>query len=141
MFFVINSKAKRFAFVGFFIFSFFSTTFLEYWAIEKILYRPSNNWYNSVICCHKGKSSVYLRIIKIDIKRWIKTCLKWPDGIRTSCSWCNVFSFRKYFIFYRLINKIVLEWFLLKICKEHTMSRSTNLFSRRHPKNICLIKN
>ena len=32
-----------------------------------------------------------------------------------------------------LINKNVLEWFLLKICKEHTLPRSTNLFSKNHP--------
>ena len=36
------------------------------------------------------------------------------------------------FVFCRLINKSVLGWVLL-ICKKHTLTRSTNLFSRNHP--------
>ena len=33
----------------------------------------------------------------------------------------------------RLINKNVLEWFLLVTCKKHTLRWSTNLLSRNHP--------
>ena len=44
-----------------------------------------------------------------------------------------VLYFRQIFVFSRLINKNVLEWFLLKICKEHTLKRSTYRFSRNHP--------
>ena len=43
-----------------------------------------------------------------------------------------VFYFGQVFVFCRFINKNVLEWFLLIICKEHTLTRSTNLFSRNH---------
>ena len=32
-----------------------------------------------------------------------------------------------------LINRNMLEWFLLIACKEHTSLRSTNLFSKNHP--------
>ena len=42
-----------------------------------------------------------------------------------------LFCVGQFFVFYRLINKNLLERFLLKICKEHTQSRSTNL-SRNH---------
>ena len=42
-----------------------------------------------------------------------------------------LFCVGQFFVFCRLINKNVLERFLLKICKEHTQSRSTNL-SRNH---------
>ena len=40
--------------------------------------------------------------------------------------------FRQVSVFWRLISKSLLEWFLLIICKEHTLTRSTNLFSRSH---------
>ena len=43
-----------------------------------------------------------------------------------------VFYFRKVFVFTSLIIKNMLEWFLLIMCKEYTLSRSTNLFSRNH---------
>ena len=41
--------------------------------------------------------------------------------------------FEQVFAFFMLINKNVLEWFLLIICKEHILLRTTNLFSRNHP--------
>ena len=44
------------------------------------------------------------------------------------------------FVFWRLINKDVLKWFLLVICKEQTLSRLTNLLSRNHPTFCFLIK-
>ena len=47
-----------------------------------------------------------------------------------------MFYFKQFFAFCMLINKNVLEWFLLIICKEHTLPRSTNLFSRNHPKLV-----
>ena len=45
-----------------------------------------------------------------------------------------MFYFKQVFVFCMLINKSVLEWFSLIVCKEHTLYRSTNLFSRKHPK-------
>ena len=47
------------------------------------------------------------------------------------------FGAKKYFLEFffvscSLINNYVLEWFLL-ICKEHTLSRSTNPLNRDHP--------
>ena len=42
--------------------------------------------------------------------------------------------FEQVFLFWRLINKNVFEWFLLITCKEHTLNRSTARFSRNHPK-------
>ena len=44
-----------------------------------------------------------------------------------------MFYFEKVFAFCILIIKNVLEWFPLIICKEHTLPRSRNLFSRNHP--------
>ena len=41
--------------------------------------------------------------------------------------------FEQVFAFFMLINKNVLEWFLLIICKEHILLRTANLFSRNHP--------
>ena len=45
-----------------------------------------------------------------------------------------MFYFEQVFAFWMLINKNMLEWFLPIKCKEHTLLRSTNLFSRNHPK-------
>ena len=45
----------------------------------------------------------------------------------------TVFHFEQVFLFCRLINKNVLEWFLLIICKGHTLTISTNPFSKNHP--------
>ena len=45
----------------------------------------------------------------------------------------TVFHFEQVFLFCRLVNKNVLEWFLLIICKGHTPTVSTNPFSRDHP--------
>ena len=42
-----------------------------------------------------------------------------------------IFFFGQVFVFCRLINKNVLKWYLL-MCKEHTVSRHTNL-NRNHP--------
>ena len=41
------------------------------------------------------------------------------------------------FIFCDLINKNVLEWFLLIMCRERTLSGSTNLLSKNH-RILCL---
>ena len=48
--------------------------------------------------------------------------------------------FEQVFVFCRLMNKNMLEWFLLIMCIEHTLSRSTNLLSRNHPTLCFLIK-
>ena len=45
-----------------------------------------------------------------------------------------MFYFEQVSVFCMLINKNVLEWFLLMVCKEHTLLRSTKLISRNHPK-------
>ena len=45
----------------------------------------------------------------------------------------TVFHFEQVFLFCRLTNKNVLEWFLIIICKLHTLTISTNPFSRTHP--------
>ena len=41
------------------------------------------------------------------------------------------------FVFCRVINKNVLEWFLLITCKEHALSRSTYILSRNDPALSC----
>ena len=46
----------------------------------------------------------------------------------------TMFYFEQVFIFCMLIEKNVLEWFLLIACKEHILLRSANLISRNHPK-------
>ena len=54
------------------------------------------------------------------------------------------FCFRLVFVFCMLINKSVLKWILLIIRREHTLTRSTNFFSRNHPLlcfSRCLILN
>ena len=53
---------------------------------------------------------------------------------------CCIFHFGIVFVFCRLINKNVLEWFLLIMYKEHTLIRSTNLFSRNHPLSCFLLR-
>ena len=42
-----------------------------------------------------------------------------------------VFYFGQVFVFCMLINKDALEWFLLIMCREHTLDRYTKLFSRK----------
>ena len=54
-------------------------------------------------------------------------------AISEEISLAAIFYFGQVFIFCRLINKNVLECFLLIMCKEHTLTRSTNLLSRNHP--------
>ena len=44
-----------------------------------------------------------------------------------------MFYFGQAFVFWRLINKNTLEWFLLIMPKNHTLTRSATLFSRNHP--------
>ena len=51
-----------------------------------------------------------------------------------------VFYFGQVFVFFRLINKKMLEWFLLILCKEHTLTRSTNLVSTKPCDIMFLIK-
>ena len=51
-----------------------------------------------------------------------------------------MFYFEQVFAFWMLINRNMLEWFLPIKCKEHTLLRSTNLFSRNHPTLFLLNK-
>ena len=44
-----------------------------------------------------------------------------------------IFYFGQVFVFHKLINKKVLQWFLLIMCKEHSLGISKNLLSRNHP--------
>ena len=48
-------------------------------------------------------------------------------------TWQYHIYFGKGFVFWSLINKNVLELFLLKMCKEKALKRSTNLLGRNHP--------
>ena len=45
-----------------------------------------------------------------------------------------MFYFEQVFILWMLINKNVLEWFLLILFKKDTLLRSTNLLSKNNPK-------
>ena len=47
--------------------------------------------------------------------------------------------FEQVFAFCMLITKHLLQWFLLIMFKEHTLRRSTNLFSRNHPTLFCFV--
>ena len=95
-------------------------------------------------CRSKGKiprdylinlATCYLHIIKIYIKKFTKICLKPHDDTRKNSPGCNIliFYFAQIFVFCRLISKNVLKWFLLMMCEEHTLTRSTNPLSRNHP--------
>ena len=53
--------------------------------------------------------------------------------ISEQIAFAAMFYFEHVFVSCMLINKNVLEWFLLTICEEHPLHRSTNLFSRNHP--------
>ena len=44
-----------------------------------------------------------------------------------------IFYFGQIFVFCWLINKNMLEWFLLIMCKGYTLERFTNVLSRNHP--------
>ena len=44
----------------------------------------------------------------------------------------NCFTLDKFLFFCSLINKKVLKYFLVIICREHTLARSTNFLSRNH---------
>ena len=44
-----------------------------------------------------------------------------------------IFHFILLCVFCRFISKNLLKWFLLIICKEHTLRRSRTLLSRNHP--------
>ena len=68
----------------------------------------------------------------MDIQKWTKTCLNCQDPVSEQIPLAARFHFGQVFGFCILINKNVLEWFLLIICKGHTLTRSTNLFSRNH---------
>ena len=43
-----------------------------------------------------------------------------------------IFYIGQMFVFSRLINKNMLEWFLLIMCEEYTLIRSTNFLNRNH---------
>ena len=44
-----------------------------------------------------------------------------------------IFYFGQGFAFWKLINKNLLDWFLLIMYKEQALTRSTNLLSDNHP--------
>ena len=45
---------------------------------------------------------------------------------------------KQVFVSCRLLDKNLLEWFLIIICKGHNLTRSTNLLSRNHP-TLCFL--
>ena len=59
-----------------------------------------------------------------------KTC---DMAISEQIALAAIFYVGQVFVFSRSIKKNVLEWFLLIVCKEHTLSRSANFLSRNHP--------
>ena len=59
---------------------------------------------------------------------WTKICLHCQNPEKID--FATMLYFEKVFVFCRLTNKSVLEWFLLIMCKKHTLSRGTNLFGR-----------
>ena len=62
----------------------------------------------------------------------VATCEKKP-ALSDIKPRCNIYTLDKFlFSACTFINKSVLEWFLLIMCKDHTLSRYTNL-SRNHP--------
>ena len=110
---------------------------------EKIFYRPSNCWHSSFICCYKGKffwSILYLKksqrrrtLLRLLVKgSHLFNCISLKQTLcsgRKPASTCqNPDIIALAAIFY--LN--VLEWFLLIMCNEHTLSRSTNLLSSNH---------
>ena len=77
---------------------------------------------------------IYLYIIRIDIETKLvdRNCLNCRSlDVRAISPCYNVLLWSK-FRFQQVTNKKVLEWFLLIMCKEHTLSVSTNL-RRNHP--------
>ena len=136
----------------------FSSTFLGYWEIwsKKIFYRLLLEQliqvsylllYKEIFLDYSSSESVrakgnspdatwlmwplvYLHVIEINIKLWTKTCPKWHT-LSEQIPLVAIFYFGKVFVFCWFISENVLEWFLLIICKETTLARSTNL-SRCH---------
>ena len=60
---------------------------------------------------------VHFHIIKIDVKWWAKTCLHRQNPNAKQIAFAAVLYYGQVFVFSRLINKSVSEWFLLIICK------------------------
>ena len=110
---------------------------------ENIFCRPSNCWCSSVICCYKGKffwSILFLKksqrrgtLLRLFVKGshlFNRISLKQTlcSGRKPASTCQNPDIIALAAIFY--LN--VLEWFLLIMCNEHTLSRSTNLLSSNH---------
>ena len=86
-------------------------------------------------------------IIKIDIKSWTKTCVQWHDDIGTNSLCCNILLLTSFYFLqvskrngvgtwrYNIVSPW-LEWLLLRMSKEHTRTRSTNLLKRNYPKCV-----
>ena len=68
------------------------------------------------------------------MKWWKKTSPKWNDSFRIDSPSCNIllWTFILPFLLCRLINKNVLKWFLLIMCKADTLRKSRNLLTRNH---------
>ena len=78
-----------------------------------------------------------IRFIYISLKQTLSSGLEPVYSVKIlllskQIAFSAVLYFGQAFFFCRLINKSVLEWFLLIIYKQHILSRSTNLFSRNH---------
>ena len=73
-------------------------------------------------------SHLFICISLKQTKLWTKICLHCQNPEKID--FATMLYFEKVFVFCRLTNKSVLEWFLLIMCKKHTLSRGTNLFGR-----------
>ena len=79
------------------------------------------------VCKRKKEKNKQIKTVKILISEQIALAA--------------MFYFEQDFAFCMLINKNVLEWFLLIICKEHALYRCANLSSRNHlTLCFCLIR-
>ena len=141
-----------------FFFFFFAATFPEYRWIpsKKIIYRSSDSQCNSVLCCYERKffwsilllykwqqrgipqrlldkcSHLFIWTLLKQTSSSRKNLLKWHDDTE-QIALAVMFYFGQVFVFWRLVNKNMLGWFLLIMCKEDTLIKSTNLFSKNHP--------
>ena len=75
---------------------------------------------------------IYLHIIKIDSSGQ-KPVYTAKILISEQITVTAVLYFRQVLVFRRLIKLRVLEWFLLIMCKQHTLTTSTNLINGNHP--------
>ena len=62
----------------------------------------------------------------------VKNLSKVNKALKRMIALAATFYFEQFFVFCELINRNVLEWFLLIMCKKLTLKRSTNVLIRNH---------